>query len=300
MNPSRRDFLWHAGAVAGLALLGRPAGAQEKSPDKERQDTSRDSEIFREKMSLAAKQHLHGKPIGDIIVSLGLSFLGTPYVAHTLEEAGEEHLVVNLRGLDCTTFMENSLVLARCVKKGTTSFDDFVQELTFVRYRDGRIAGYPSRLHYFTDWVYDNTRKGVVKDVTAELGGVAATAAVDFMSNHPESYVQLSNPETVRAIRGIEESMKKRGYAVVPKERVQGILGRLRNGDIIGTATTIAGMDVSHTGVVVRGTSVAQFLHAPLSGGSVCMAQGSLGEYLAAHTSMTGIIVARPLDPPGM
>jgi hypothetical protein len=299
MNPSRRNFLRRAGVLAGLGWLGRPVAAREEPPEKERQNADRDREIFRSKMSLAVEQQLQGKPIGDIIMSLGLSFLGTPYVAHTLEEPGEEHLVVNLRGLDCTTFMENSLVLARCVRKGTTSFDDFRRELTFVRYRDGKIAGYPSRLHYFTDWVHNNVRKGVLKDMTVELGGVAATTPVDFMSTHPESYVQLSNPETVRAIRSIEESMKKQGYAVVPKERVKSILGLLRNGDIVGTATTIAGMDVSHTGIAVQSKSTVQFLHAPLSGGSVCLAEGSLGEYLAAHKSMTGIVVARPLQPAG-
>ena len=36
---------------------------------------------------------------------------GRPYVAHTLER-GDEHLVVNLRGLDCATLVETASALA--------------------------------------------------------------------------------------------------------------------------------------------------------------------------------------------
>jgi hypothetical protein len=218
-------------------------------------------------------------------------------VAHTLEEPGEEHLVVNLRGLDCTTFMENSLVLARCVKKGATSFDEYRRELQFVRYRDGQIDGYPSRLHYFTDWVHNNGQKNVLRDITADLGGKPSGTTVDFMTTHTSVYPQLSRDENVRAIRMIEESMNRRGYAVLPKTRIPEILRQLQNGDIIGTATSMKGMDVSHTGIVVRENGTARLLHAPLSGGAVCLAEGSLADYVAAHRSMTGIVVARALDP---
>jgi cell wall-associated NlpC family hydrolase len=297
MNSSRRIFLRRAGVLAGLALLGRRVTAKVQERPGNEDPSSIDRQIFKTKTSLAEENHLRQQPVGDAVAAIGRSFIGTPYVAHTLEEPGEEHLVINLRGLDCTTFMENSLVLARCVKKGRTSFDDYRRELQFVRYRDGKISGYPSRLHYFTDWVFNNDQKKVLRDITAELGGKPAGKRVNYMSTHTGSYPQLSRDENVRALLTIEESMHRRGFAVVLKDRIPGILSQLRNGDIIGTATTMDGMDVSHTGIVVREKGTARFLHAPLSGGAVCLADGSLADYLAAHKSMTGIVVARPLDP---
>ncbi len=109
---------------------------------------------------------LKDQPINDVIVKIGESFIGTEYLAHALEEDGDEQLVINLSGLDCTTLVENSLALARCVKLDSTSFENYLDELQFIRYRDGIVDGYPSRLHYFSDWIYDNIFKGVIEDET--------------------------------------------------------------------------------------------------------------------------------------
>ena len=126
-----------------------------------------------------------------LLVEIGKSFLETEYVAHTLEKEGDEQLVINLTGLDCTTFLETSLTFARCIKKGKTSFEDYQNELTFIRYRDGKIDKYPSRLHYFSDWIYNNQQKSIVKDITEEIGGKKIKFAVDFMSKNPKYYKQL-------------------------------------------------------------------------------------------------------------
>lgn len=297
MGSSRRTFLRRAGSLAGLAWIGRGLMAREQEKAGDRDPLAADRRIFSAKMDFAEEHRLRQEAVGDAMAAIGRSFLGTPYVAHTLEEPGEEHLVVNLHGLDCTTFMENSLVLARCVKMGTTSFDDYRRELQFVRYRDGRVNGYPSRLHYFTDWVHNNGQKNVLKDITADLGGTPAGKTVNFMTAHRSAYPQLSREENVRTILMVEESMNRRGFTVLPKARIPGILRQLRNGDIIGTATSMEGMDVSHTGIVVWESGTARFLHAPLSTGVVCLAEGSLADYVAAHRSMTGIVVARALDP---
>ena len=292
---SRRIFLQRAALAAAAALtgVGRTPGrtGQEESP------VSEDETIFRTVMAGAERKNLRSKPVGEAMAALGRAFLGTPYVAHTLEEEGEEHLVVNLRGLDCTTFMENTLVLARCLRLNAATFVEYRKQLTFVRYRGGTIDGYPSRLHYFTDWVHDNERKGVVRDVTAALGGERSDRRVNFMSTHPGSYRQLANAEYLSAIREVEEAMNERGFFVVPSRRVVDILPELLDGDILGTATTIAGMDVSHTGIVVREGGIPRFLHAPLSGGAVWMADGSVADYISSHKQMTGIVIARPLDP---
>ena len=161
-----------------------------------------DIEICDQKFQLSVKEDLKDKPINDVLVDIGKSFIGTDYLAYGLEADGDEQLVVNLTGLDCTTFTENSLALARCVKKDETSFDDYLEELQFIRYRNGIIDGYPSRLHYFSDWITNNTSKGVVQDETKKLGGIPIKFKLDFMSTHPESYEQLKeNPELIPIIK---------------------------------------------------------------------------------------------------
>ena len=117
-----------------------------------------DKEIFISKIKFAADKRLAQKSINEIIAEIGKSFIGTDYKAHTLEKEGDERLVVNLRGFDCTTFLENILAFARCIKSGKTSFEDFQDELIKIRYRNGVIDKYPSRLHYFSDWIYDNAK----------------------------------------------------------------------------------------------------------------------------------------------
>ncbi len=266
----------------------------------ERGDEARtDEKIFLQKMNVAAKEGLTSKPIGDVVAALGQSFIGTRYIAHSLEAPGKEHLVVNLRAFDCTTFMENCLVLARCVKLKIGSFEAYKRQLQLVRYRGGQIDGYPSRLHYLTDWVADNERKKVVMDVTTMMGGIRAGKVINFMSTHPAYYPQLSDAAYAAKIREAEKQLTARSYTYLPKEYVEDTLDKIRSGDIIGMATSKEGIDVSHTGLALRIGKTVKFLHAPLSGGFVQVSDGSLAEYLTHQEFLTGITVARPLDPAG-
>lgn len=276
-----------AGALPWRKLAALPPQVQ----------TPGDEETFLEILKRGDDENLADRPIGAVVEAVGRFFLGAPYVAHTLESPGEECLVVNLREFDCTTFMENSLVLARCIKKKRRTFEEYRQELTFVRYRHGVLDGYPSRLHYLTDWMRDNAAKNVIRDMGKAMGGKRSTKKIDFMTTHTELYRQLQEPSFVKKISAVERAMNRRGFTAVPKSRVGGILGRLRSGDIIGTVTTMKGMDVSHTGLIARDGGVPRFLHAPLSGGKVTLAEGSLADYIAGNIGVTGIVVARPLEP---
>lgn len=257
-----------------------------------------DEVICKKKFDLALKASLAEKPIGDVIVEIGRTFIGTEYVAHALEVPGEERLIVNMRGLDCVSFYENALVLARCVKKNKTTFDDYKRELQFIRYRNGIIDKYPSRLHYTSDYIHDNEKKGIWKNVTKELGGVRYHKVVNFMSTHPESYRQLrETPEFLKPIWQQEEEISSRELFHIPKDLVGGISDKLANGDILGITTDIEGLDTSHTGIVIRQNGAAYFLHAPLAGKKVTISEKSLAEYLAGNKRQIGIMVARPLEP---
>jgi hypothetical protein len=148
-----------------------------------------DALICTRKFELAVSLGLRNKPMGDVVIEIGKSFLGIDYVANLLEQPGAERLVVNLRGLDCVLFCENALVFARCVKKNKMTFDDYKAELQYLRYRGGIIDQYPSRLHYFSDHIYDNEKKGVVKNVTKDIGGAPFRKTVN-------SRLHQSDPET--------------------------------------------------------------------------------------------------------
>jgi hypothetical protein len=258
-----------------------------------------DMAICRQKFSYAASADLAQEPINDIVADIGKTFLGTDYESHGIEKKGDEELVINLTGLDCTTFVENALVFARLIKLGKSSFNDYESELQKIRYRQGVIDKYPSRLHYFTDWIYDNEKKGIVDDVTELVGGKPIQFHVNFMSAHPGSYPQLKrHPEFIRDIRRQEAEINRRSYFYVPQERIGFIENQIENGDIIAFTTNIPGLDVSHVGIAVRmEDNRIHLLHAPHPGSSVQITEEPLASYINMVKKDTGIIVLKPLDP---
>jgi hypothetical protein len=257
-----------------------------------------DALLCSKKFELAASLRLRKRPIGEVIIEMGKSFLGTDYVASTLEQPGEEHLVINLRGLDCVSFYENALVFARCIKMNKTTFDHYQAELQFIRYRSGVIEGYPSRLHYSRDYFFDNEKKKVLRVVTERIGGVRYQKTINFMSTHPESYHQLKDrPEFIPMIRAQEEAINRRTLYHIPMKTVPKVASKIHNGDILAITTDIPGIDVSHTGIALWQNGKLHLLHAPLTGSKVQITEKPLAEYLAASPKRLGIMVARPLEP---
>src|SRR5690606_26000414 len=129
-------------------------------------DSERDREIFAATMARALDARLDTLPIGDRTVAIARWFVGERYTPCTLETGDAERLVVDLDDFDCVTYVETMLAMARVLGRGTPSYDAFRDELRRIRYRGGEIAGYASRLHYFSDWIADNERLGIVRDLT--------------------------------------------------------------------------------------------------------------------------------------
>ncbi len=258
-----------------------------------------DVQICKNKFQLAIEKNLENKPISEVIVQVGKSFIGTDYEAHTLEKGKTESLVINLTGLDCTTFLENTLAFARLIKEKKSSFKDYEKELTKIRYRDGIINQYPSRLNYFSDWIYDNERKGIVKNISKELGGVPTKFKVDFMSTHADAYKALKeNPKFIPIIKSQEEEISKRTYYFIPKEKVSEIDKKIESGDLIAFSSAIKGLDINHVGIAVRmNDGKIHLLNAPNVGYKVQINKQPLAEYLEEVKKDTGIIVLRALEP---
>ena len=261
--------------------------------------TDEDIRICESKFQLAVDNDLNSKPINEIIVEIGKSFIGTDYATHTLEEDGDEQLVINFTGLDCFTFLENAIVISRCVKEGNTSFDDYINELTMIRYRNGIIDQYPSRLHYFSDWIYDNQEKGIVYDVTKQLGGEKLELNLSFMSDHPKYYKQLNeNPEFINAIKEQETEINLREYYYIPKEKISQVELKIEDGDLLAFTSTIKGLDVNHVGIAVRmDDGRIHILHAPNVGYKVQISDKALADYVMNIEKDSGIIIARPSEP---
>lgn len=248
-------------------------------------------------VATASAHNWSQQPIGQVAAKVGEQFLGLPYKAKTLEREGPEALVVDLGGFDCTTFVESSLALARTIKSGKPSSAGFESELQHLRYRDGRIDGYPSRLHYFSDWLYDAGRRGLVQDLTGSLGGVTSDKRIDFMSRHTGAYPQLAFAPYVQAMATIERAISARPAHYLPGASLPAAEVRLQPGDIIAFTTDVPGLDVSHVGLAVRGPAGRiHLMHAPTIGKVVEITTKPLTE-LVGTSSKTGIMVARPLEP---
>lgn len=234
---------------------------------------------------------------GDLVVNSGKSFIGTDYVAGTLDAYENEQLVINLRGLDCYTFTDNSLAIARTIASGNKSFEKYRDELQNIRYRSGKIDGYVSRLHYVSDWIDDLTARGIMQDVTQLCGGVVYDKQINFMSEHADKYAHLKgNAENRAKIKSIEDNINKNTRYYIPKAKLTDDFPAVENGDIIAITTSIKGLDVSHIGIAVRGEDGnLYFMHAPNTGYKVQITKKTLAEYLAGNKKQTGIMVFRAL-----
>lgn len=292
---SGADEEWSGDVVAAARLL-RP-----------HQGTDEDWQLLRDKAIWSWELGLDTLPMGESMAFIGLSFVGTKYVPATLELPGVEEVVINLQELDCVTFVENVLALALFIRQVEPQILESELEtqavyrrlLTRIRYRNGRVDGYPSRLHYFTDWILDNEAKGIVREVTAELSGVEDFRAIDFMSNHPESYRQLNSRMVLNAIQNREFYLSGLGRYRIPEDEIATRSSWIQDGDIIAATSTVDGLDVAHTGLALWRDGALHLLHAPLVGEAVEVSTLPLADRIFRIESQDGIRVVRPLETAG-
>lgn len=286
---TRRDFCRVAGLSVGMVVLPRAFGGQvEQFPGEAAFYRIRDT---------ALKEHWPREPIGELVGRFGMALIGTPYVGGTLETSDSvERCELNFKGLDCVTFYESALGLARLWRSGGNSVEVLRSQVQTVRYRAGRLDGYLSRLHYTADWFQDNASRNVVKALTQDMpGAVRMDKPLNFMSSHPELYRQLkASPGLVIDLKQLEDQLTKSRPWYVPKDRVLEAGMALRTGDIIGIVTSKEGLDCSHTGLIIRDDSGARLLHASLTAKEVVFGP-LLSDYLKDSQSARGFMAVRPL-----
>jgi hypothetical protein len=290
----RPSVLDSAALIQGDTIPGRPAW------------TAQDWELLRWTVAWAWQNGVDTLAIGERVGRIGETFVGSVYIPATLEAPGPEHLVVNLRALDCVTYVENMLVLAHFVREQPRDVLDrprdamqtYQDMLARIRYRDGRLEGYSSRLHYFSEWLADNEEKGVLDVITQELGGVADPEEITFMTEHRDAYRQLSDQAFYDEIGRIEQRLNQDTRYSIPEAGVAAVAERIRTGDVIAATSTLAGLDVAHTGIALWKDGALHLMHAPLVGKNVEISELPLADRLLDIRAQDGIMVARPLEAP--
>lgn len=228
---------------------------------------------------------------------------GLPYVASTLEVNSTEQLVVNLRELDCTTLVENVVALVLAVQTPHPTFDTFCRYLEQIRYRDGRIDGYASRNHYFSEWIDSNEKQGLVREVKGSPadGYYPFTALqrlkLNYMSLHPGKYLMLKGrPQLIRKIRENEKAYDGKSVRYVPVSLLNGgteALSAIHDGDILAIVTRKEGLDTSHLGLAVWVKNKLHLWHASSIHKKVVLEPVSLWQYMKKHPSQLGVRVIR-------
>lgn len=232
---------------------------------------------------------------GKTLVAVGKTFKGIPYVAKTLEVGETETLVINLQGLDCTTYVENVLAFSLLLKDGKSDFDSFTEQLKTIRYKDGKLDGYGSRLHYFTEWIRNNQQKGLLKDITSEVGGIEIKKDINFMGTHRDLYPFLKDDVNFEKILAAEKELAKESFCYLPQDQIEANEHLIQTGDIIALATSLNGLDVTHTGFATREQDGRIYLlHASTASMKVEVSELPLTDYLKKVKNNTGIMVARP------
>ncbi len=186
------------------------------------------------------------------------------------------------------------VALVRLVKSQRKSFGAFQRLLEKIRYRQGRLQGYASRLHYFSDWIYDNQRKGIVRDVTAEIGGRPFTKTLTFMSAHPDFYPALKDAANLRKVKSLEKEISRRSLFFIPKN-MRRLEDQICDGDLVAITTNWKGLDVQHVGFAVKVKTRIHLLHASRVNGEVILSENTLCRYLMQGRTRSGIMVARVL-----
>ena len=250
----------------------------------------------------------HRQPASEnLMLFYAQQLIGIPYVGKTLEVNPKEELAVNLRELDCTTLVENVVALVLTTQQGSTRFADFCNNLTKIRYRDGRLDGYASRNHYFSEWIDSNGKQGFITEIQGKKDDSRGryfpfvdTQKLDitYMSTHPASYPMLKDDaQALKQIKANEQRLCGKTVRYIPRRllgRSKKELSCVHDGDILAIVTKKAGLDVSHLGLAVWGRDgKLHLLNASQIHKKVVLEPMTLEEYMKKHPTQLGVRVIR-------
>src|SRR5437667_1531963 len=264
----------------------------------------RGQDQFNRLVPKAKSENWAALPIGERTAAVGQALVGTRYKHFTLEIDNRiESPSVNFQGMDCWTFFETALGFARMLNEPESNWtpERLLYYIELDRYRGGQCTGeYLSRLHYLEDWLYDNNRRGLVEDLTRDLGGRSVPHSAREMSTGWRHYRYLAaNRSLLGPLGRMEANVSSLPLYQIPKSQVAAIEPKLRSGDVIGVISRDRNglYSTAHVGPRLRKRDVGlHLMHAswPSNDGRVIV-DDQLSKYLYRYRSDSGILVARPL-----
>lgn len=234
----------------------------------------------------------------NMLLFFARKFKDVPYVGQTLEHLPDEHLVINLSAMDCTTFVETVLALYLCHREGKKTFRDYCYQLQNIRYWDGKVD-YAHRLHYFTQWIKHNHHCQVVDEIQQPdaLFKKVQQIKVNYMSTYPQKYPMLKlHPQLIPQIRLAEQKISGTRCRYISKYDIRNdslTRAAIKDGDLLAMVTSKQGLDTSHIGIAVWHEDGLHMINASLIHRRVVEDEKTLKEYMMGQRTQIGVRVIR-------
>jgi hypothetical protein len=182
-----------------------------------------------------------------------------------------------------------ALTEARYGSKKYSEYQKIVQKL---RYRNGQIDGYASRLHYFLEWIVQAQKNDFIQDITPKIcDNELFSPNINFMTQHRKLYTQLSDDVVFESIGKSEQKLSKVKKYYLSKDKINERY--INEGDIIGITSKTAGLDFNHEGFAIKQNGRVYLLHASSDFKKVMVSKEPLTDYLRKVKKHGGIVVLR-------
>jgi len=215
-----------------------------------------------------------------------------PYQAAPLDSLDSEMIHINPEGFDCVTFVEHVLALSLAeMSNKSDKLDSFVKVL---RYRDGNMGSYLSRMHYFTEWIIQAEKNEIGRNISFSLGGRLLKKEINYMTSHLSQYPKVKNDSDIGILKNIESKLSEQEIGYIPKDQVSSIESFLQSGDILAFTTRIEGLDVIHTGFAFLENGKTKFIHASSASKKVVISHQTVHKWMQEQNTCNGLIVFRP------
>jgi Protein of unknown function (DUF1460) len=236
--------------------------------------------------------------LAKTLLQIGKTFEGVPYEGGTLE-GPEEKLVCKIDAFDCYTFVENVLAISLTKVGKEKHFDRYMEHLQSLRYREGKIEGYTSRIHYFLEWAKLAQKNKILHDLTPVFGS-KIDKKINFMSKNRHYYPSFAKDnEVLQEVLEMEKGVAKYGFYLIPKADFKTFKQLIKDGDIIAFTSATPGLDVNHEGFAIWQNNDLYLLHASAEKKKVVLSEETLESYLFRIKKHSGIMLLRVIEPKG-
>jgi hypothetical protein len=232
-----------------------------------------------------------GQTFQDCLLQTTQQHIKKPYLVNSLETNQTESLIVREDGFDCVTFVEYTA--GTCLQKTTLSQFEFETILTKLRYRNGKIDGYGSRIHYFSEWLIQAEKMGIGKNISKELGGRSRNKEINFMSLNQNFYPSLTEKKVLDTVMNVEKMLSATSIQYIPSHKILDMMYELKTGDLIAFTSRKKGLDIHHTGWIVLIKDQPHILHASQSEKRVEISGKNIFNFVNSSLQTDGIIVFR-------